>query len=94
MKVAVVLFALGWLAWGIGLFLALYLDLRIHALRQSGDLPRKTDQLLGWNVGVDVGYLYSSRLRLLDGHTRALVPIIRAAFPTGAFLAILALVLD
>lgn len=94
MAVGVAIFVFGWGLVGVGLVLAVYIDLRIHALRQSGDLPQKTDQLMGWSVSIDFGYLYSSRLRLLDSHTRRLVPIIRVALPLGAILCVASFLLS
>lgn len=76
-------------AFGLGMsaiFLALYLDLRIDALKRSGDLPGKTPQLFGGMGQIDLGHLYSRRFREIDAHTRRLVPFIRIALPLAAAL--------
>ena len=66
------------------LALLVYLDLRLHALKQSGDLPVSTPQIFGLAGGlstfgqtIDLPLLYSRRYRETDSHTRALVPIVR-----------------
>jgi hypothetical protein len=86
--------------FAVGLFLALYLDLRIHALRQSGDLPESTRQLFGWSgplggggIGVDVVYLYGEQFRRIDKHTRRLAPIIRIALPLGIAFVLMSLLI-
>ncbi len=82
------------LALVTGLLLATYLDLRIDALVRTGDLPRDTPRIWGWNglnLGISLETLYSRRLRETDGHTRALVPIIRVALPLG-FVSVLTLI--
>lgn len=68
------------------LLLTTYLELRIDALVRTGDLPRDTPRIWGWdglNLGISLETLYSRRLRETDRHTRALVPIIRVALPLG-----------
>ncbi len=92
-------FALGWTFWMIGLTLVTYLDLRIHALVQTGDLPPNSPRFWVW-TGLFRGFqdsvagmkaLYGAPYRLVDGHTRALVPAIRILLPVGAVLAVLGL---
>lgn len=70
----------------VTLALLVYLDLRLHALKQTGDLPASTPQLFGFAGGfagvwqtVDLPLLYSRRYREVDGQTRRLVPIVRIA---------------
>ena len=77
--------------------LLLYLDLRLHALKQSGDLPASTPRLFGiggtfagvWQT-VDLPLLYSRRYRDIDTHTRRLVPIIRVTLPLTPVLVLAA----
>ena len=77
----------------VTLTLSVYLDLRLHALRQSGDLPRSTPQLFGfagspagvWQT-IDLPLLYSRRYREIDRHTRLLVPIVRVSLPMTPIL--------
>lgn len=78
--------------------LLVYLDLRLHALKQSGDLPASTPQLFGFAAGlsgagqtIDLPLLYSRRYREIDGHTRALVPIVRVTLPLIPVLLLAAL---
>lgn len=87
-------FLCGFTSWGVGLLLSLYIDLRIHALKQSGDLPPRTPQLFGFGssglgVGLTLNFrrLYSREFRQIDAHTRRLVPIVRVALPLGLVLA-------
>lgn len=68
--------------------LLVYLDMRLNALKQTGDLPASTPQLFGFSGGlsslgqtIDLPLLYSRRYREIDGHTRALVPIVRVTMP-------------
>ena len=68
--------------------LLVYLDLRLLALKHSGDLPASTPQLFGLAAGlsgagqtIDLPLLYSRRYREIDGHTRAIVPIVRVTLP-------------
>jgi hypothetical protein len=70
------------------LALLMYLDLRLAALKQSGDLPASTPRLFGCSGGlssvgqtIDLQLLYSRQYREVDGHTRALVPIVRVTLP-------------
>lgn len=72
----------------VTLALLVYLDLRLHALKQSGDLPTSTPQLFGFAGGfagvwqtVDLPLLYSRRYREIDRHTRRLVPVVRVTLP-------------
>ena len=92
---AVACFLGGFACWMTGLFLAFYLDLRIHALRQSGDLPHKTPQLFalgfswiggGFGIFPRLSPLYSREFREIDGHTRLLAPVIRVFLPLGPAL--------
>ncbi len=81
-----------WSALALGVIitaaLLLYLDLRLHALKQSGDLPASTPQLFGfagnfagvWQT-IDLPLLYSRHYREIDPHTRRLVPIVRVTLP-------------
>lgn len=76
------------LAAVVTLALLIYLDLRLHALKQSGDLPSSTPQLFGFTGGIsgvwqtiDLPLLYSRRYREIDRHTRRLVPIVRVTVP-------------
>lgn len=80
--------AILWSALGLTcvatLALLLYLDLRLHALKQCGTLPASTPQLFGFAGGfagvwqtVDLPLLYSRQYREIDGHTRRFVPIVR-----------------
>ena len=72
----------------VTLALLVYLDLRLHALRQSGDLPASTPRLFGfarnftgvWQT-IDLPLLYSRHYREIDAHTRRLVPIVRVTLP-------------
>lgn len=81
-------------AYVISLLLMVYLDLRLHALKQSGDLSRQAPQLivLRWisffAVVETLQTLYSRPYRLLETHTRRLVPIIRVLYPFGIGLII------
>ena len=68
----------------VTLALLLYLDLRLHALKQSGDLPPSTPRLFGFSGGfagvwqtVDLPLLYSRHYREIDPHTQRFVPIVR-----------------
>ncbi|MFJ6025525.1 hypothetical protein ACIQC9_13120 [Brevundimonas sp. NPDC092305] len=81
-----------WAALGLDviltLILLLYLDLRLHALKQSGDLPASTPQLFGFGGNVlgagqtiDLLELYSRRYREIDTHTRRFVPVVRVSLP-------------
>lgn len=70
------------------LALLIYLDLRLQALRQSGDLPASTPQLFGFSGGfagvwqtLDLPLLYSRHYRETDAHTRRIVPIVRVTLP-------------
>ena len=72
----------------VTLALLVYLDLRLHALRRSGDLPASTPQLFGFSGGfagvwqtLDLPLLYSRHYRETDGHTRRFVPIVRVTLP-------------
>jgi hypothetical protein len=89
--------ALLWLALALSgaatLALLVYLDLRINALKQSGDLPAATPQLFGFSRGlsavgqtVDLPLLYSREYRTIDNHTRLLVPVIRVTLPLTPIL--------
>jgi hypothetical protein len=82
-------------SWAITLGLMAYLDLRVHALMQSGDLPKSTPQLMGFSWGLGIRpiiamcrALYSRRYRETDGHTRLLVPIVRIGVPLSPILAL------
>lgn len=94
-------FALGWALWTIGLTLVTYLDLRIRALMQTGDLPPDAPKFWVWTGpfgsfqdGVAaMRALYGAPYRLIDGHTRALVPAVRVLLPTGVALVVLGAVL-
>ncbi|NJC40846.1 hypothetical protein GGQ87_001104 [Brevundimonas alba] len=81
----------------VTLALLLYLDLRLHALKQSGDLPASTPRLFGLSRGfssvgqtIDLPLLYSRRYRLTDRHTRLFVPILRVTLPLFPILLVLA----
>ena len=72
----------------VTLALLFYLDLRLPALKQSGDLPPSTPQLFGFSGGfagvwqtIDLPLLYSRRYREIDLHTRRFVPIVRVTLP-------------
>ena len=72
----------------VTLALLVYLDLRLHALKQSGHLPQSTPRLFGFAGGfggvwqtVDLPLLYSRRYRMIDWHTRRLVPLVRVTLP-------------
>lgn len=65
-----------------------YLDLRLHALKQSRNLPSSTPQLFCFSGGfagvwqtLDLALLYSRRYREIDRHTRLFVPIVRVTLP-------------
>lgn len=84
--------AILWSALALGsvvtLTLLLYLDLRLHALKQGGDLPPSTPQIFGFSGGfagvwqtIDLPLLYSRHYRETDAHTRRLVPIVRVTLP-------------
>jgi hypothetical protein len=84
--------AILWSALALGvvvtLGLLLYLDLRLHALKQSSDLPASTPQIFGFSGGfsgiwqtIDLPLLYSRRYREIDRHTRRFVPIVRVTLP-------------
>lgn len=88
---AVAGFLTGFAFWITGLLLAAYLDLRIHALRKSGDLPLKTPQLFSYGLGSvypKISLLYSRGFREIDGHTGLLTPAIRIFLPLGAALCV------
>jgi len=81
------------------LALAMYLDLRIAALKQSGDLPSSTPRLFGFSGGlssvgqtINLPLLYSRQYREIDGHTRALVPIVRMTLPLTPVLLLAAVI--
>lgn len=68
--------------------LPVYLDARLHALKQSGDLPVSTPQLFGfsrswagWGQTINLPLLYSRRYREIDDHIRLFVPIVRITLP-------------
>ena len=70
------------------LALLLYLDLRLHALKQGGVLPASTPQIFGISRGfsgvwqtIDLPLLYSRHYREIDPHTRRFVPIVRVSLP-------------
>ena len=72
----------------VTLALLLYLDLRLHALKQNGALPASTPQVFGVSGGfagvwqtIDLPLLYSRRYRQIDPHTRRFVPIVRVTLP-------------
>jgi len=81
------------------LALLLYLDLRLSALEQRGDLPGSTPRLFGFSGGlssvgqtIDLPLLYSRRYREIDDHTRALVPIVRVTLPLTPALLLAAVI--
>jgi hypothetical protein len=81
------------------LALLMYLDLRLAALKQSGDIPASTQQLFGFSGGlssvgqtIDLPLLYSRQYREIDGHTRALVPIVRVTLPLTPVLLLAAVI--
>ncbi|MDP3801514.1 hypothetical protein [Brevundimonas sp.] len=73
--------------------LLLYLEFRLHALKQSGDLPASTPSLFGfggnftgvWQT-VDLPLLYSRHYREIDAHARQIVPIVRITLPLTPIL--------
>lgn len=85
--------AFGALAWsmvvlcGVTVFaLSLYLEFRIQARIDLGELPADTPRLFkGWagffgvSIGLHLPTLFSRRLLEVDTHTRRFVPVIRAA---------------
>lgn len=81
------------------LVLLVYLDLRINALKQSGALSASAPQLFGFSRGlsavgqtIDLPILYSRRYREIDGHTRALAPIVRVTLPLTPILLVAAVI--
>ena len=81
------LFFIGFIAMMIALPLAIYLHLRIDALRRTGDLPADTPDLFGWGyggLGPSLSLLFSRSFREVDGHTRRLVPIVRLGLTIGS----------
>lgn len=92
-------FGLAAVSMGISMLLIIYLELRVHALVQSGDLPEETLKFFqrrwsGGNYGYDLERLFSRRFKEVDSHARRLVPIVQIAlvmtvlgFIAGAFLA-------
>lgn len=88
--------------WSLGGILWVYLDLRIHALRQSGDLPRPSRRgrrlsgpytatgraIEGFKV------LYSQDYLETDAHSRRLVPVIRVCVPLAVALIGLCVVIE
>ena len=81
----------------VTLTLLFYLDLRLHALKQSGDLPASTPRLFGfagnfagvWQT-IDLPLLYSRHYREIDPHTRRFVPIVRITLPLVPILMVAA----
>lgn len=79
------------------LALLLYLDLRLHALKQSGDLPASTPQVFGFGANfmavwqaINLALLYSRRYREIDAHTRRLAPVIWLTLPLTPILVLAA----
>lgn len=88
------LFFIAFIAMMIALPLAMYLYLRIDALRRTGDLPADTPDLFGWGyggIGLDFALLFSRSFREVDSHTRRLVPIIRVGLTIGTVAMLLLL---
>ncbi|SFS33112.1 hypothetical protein [Brevundimonas viscosa] len=88
-----VLLAAAGVAWFVTVCLLAYLDLRVYALRQSGDLPPTAPDIVGLGYGfsgrwrgIDIPALYSRAYRMLDGHTRRIVPVVRVTLPLGPVL--------
>ncbi len=87
------MFAASAVGWTVTVVLIVYLDLRVHALRQTADLPATTPTLLGlghgfsgpWK-GIDLPVLYSRDYRTLDAHTRRFVPVVRVTLPLSPLL--------
>jgi hypothetical protein len=93
-----ILFAASAVGWTVTVVLIVYLDLRVHALRQTGDLPATTPDLLGLGYGfsgkwkaIDLPALYSRDYRTLDAHTRRVVPIVRITLPLSPLLLLAAI---
>ena len=78
--------AVGIICMGGAFAVALYLDLHIRALKQSGSLPKSTKTLLYGAMTIDVAVLYGREYVALDQTTRRLVPIVRVLLPMAFFV--------
>ena len=76
----------GIICMGGAFAVALYLDLHIRALKQSGSLPKSTKTLLYGAMTIDVTVLYGREYVALDQTTRRLVPIVRVLLPMAFFV--------
>ena len=98
MSVSTLTSCVGFGALAMSLLLIVYLDLRLHALKQSGGLSGEAPQLirLRWDrlaAIIDMlQTLYSRPYRRLESHTLRLVPIIRVLYPLGLGLIVISAV--
>ncbi|MES2834728.1 MAG: hypothetical protein V4707_08485 [Pseudomonadota bacterium] len=73
----------GFVCLGSGMALAIYIDLNVRALKQSGALPPSSPVLFYGAMTIDITVLYGRAYRELNQDTRRVVPIIRVLIPLG-----------
>ena len=71
----------GFVCLGGAFATALFLDLHVRALKQSGSLPKSTKTLFCWPMTIEVSVLYGREYVALDHTTRRWVPIVRVLLP-------------